>query len=52
MGDTVGNNEVKLRATLRLDEEWASHQTREELIESVKTRLDTSLGFRGYTEGA
>ena len=41
---------LTLRVTLKIDGEWASHQTREELIESISTRLDTCLGFRGWTE--
>ena len=40
---------VMLKVTLMLDEKWASHQTKEEIIESIRTRLDTSLGFRGRT---
>ena len=38
---------MMLKATLILDDEWASNLTEEELIESIRTRLDTSLGFRG-----
>jgi hypothetical protein len=43
----MSNNEVTLRVTLRLDEKWASHLTREELAEYIKERLNSSLGFRG-----
>lgn len=39
--------EIKFKATLRLDEKWASNQTTEELIEYIKTRINSSLGFRG-----
>jgi hypothetical protein len=38
---------MRLKVTLELDEKWASYQTKEELIESLRSRLDTSLGFRG-----
>jgi len=43
------DNGVMLKVTLSLDEKWSSHQTKEEIIESIRTRLDTSLGFRGRT---
>jgi len=46
----VTEENLTLRVTLKIDGKWASHQTREELIESIRTRLDTSLGFRGWTE--
>ena len=40
-------NELTLRATLELDEKWASNFTREELLEYLKAKLKYSLGFRG-----
>ena len=40
-------NELTLRATLKLDEKWASNFTREELLEYLKEKLNYSLGFRG-----
>ena len=40
-------NGMRLKVTLDLDDKWASYQTEEELIESLRSRLDTSLGFRG-----
>lgn len=39
--------EIRIKATLQLDEEWADNQTTEELVEYLKTRLNSSLGFRG-----
>jgi len=39
--------EMKFRATLQLDEKWASNHTTEELIEYIKERINSSLGFRG-----
>ena len=39
--------EVKLKATLQLDEKWANNQTTEELVDYLKARLNNSLGFRG-----
>jgi hypothetical protein len=38
---------MRLQVTLALDEKWTSYYTKEELIESLRSRLDTSLGFRG-----
>jgi len=46
----MGDNGVMLRVTLKLDETWSSHQTREEMLESIRVRLDSSLGFRGRTQ--
>jgi len=46
----VTDEDMTLRVTLKIDGKWAGHQTREELIESIRTRVDTSLGFRGWTE--
>jgi hypothetical protein len=48
-GSAMKDNGVLLKVTLLLDEKWASHHTKDEIIESVRTRLDTSLGFRGRT---
>ncbi len=39
--------EFKFKGTLQLDEKWASNQTTEELIEYIKARINSSLGFRG-----
>ena len=46
----MNDNGMRLQIILKLDEKWASHQTREELIEYIRSRLDTSLGFRGRIE--
>ena len=34
--------------TLELDEKWASNQSKEELTDYLKSRLNGSLGFRGH----
>lgn len=39
--------EFTFEVTLELDEEWASNQTADELIEYIKDRIHNSLGFRG-----
>lgn len=40
-------NQITFKVTLKLDEKWASNRTQEEIIESIKDRFNTSLGFRG-----
>jgi hypothetical protein len=42
--------EIKVKATLKLDEKWASGQTTEELIEYIKDRINSSLGVRGQVK--
>ncbi len=41
------NIEITFEVTLALDERWASHQTADELIDYIRERLHSSLGFRG-----
>lgn len=41
------NIELKFRVTLELDEKWARNHTTEELVDYIKARLNSSLGFRG-----
>ena len=38
---------IKFKVTVQLDEKWASHLTTEEIIEYLKARMNSSLGFRG-----
>jgi hypothetical protein len=45
--DHMHNIELKFKVTLDLDGKWASNQTTEELVEYIKTRMNSSLGFRG-----
>jgi hypothetical protein len=45
--DKMHNIELKFKVTLELDGKWASNQTTEELVEYIKTRMNSSLGFRG-----
>ena len=42
--------EIKFKATLKLDEKWAGRQTTEELIEYIKAKINSSLGFRGQVK--
>jgi len=41
------NVELRFKVTLELNEKWASNQTSEELVDYLKARLNSSLGFRG-----
>ena len=41
------NVELRFKVTLELNEKWARNQTTEELVDYIKTRLNSSLGFRG-----
>lgn len=43
----VRNIEIQLEVMLELDEMWASNQTADELIDYIRDRMDSSLGFRG-----
>lgn len=40
-------NKIAVRVTLELDEKWASNLTTEEIIDYIKTRINSSLGFKG-----
>ena len=42
--------EIKFKATLKPDEKWAGRQTTEELIEYIKAKINSSLGFRGQVK--
>ena len=39
--------ELRFKVTLELNEKWASNQTSDELVDYLKARLNSSLGFRG-----
>ena len=39
--------EVTFRATLEINEKWASTMTQEEMVDYLEARLNSSLGFRG-----
>lgn len=41
------NIELRFKVTLELNEKWASNQSSEELVDYLKARLNSSLGFRG-----
>lgn len=43
----MSNGQITFKMTLNLDENWASHLSKDELVEYLKTRLNSSLGFRG-----
>jgi len=43
----MANVELKFRVTLELNDKWAKGQTDEEIVDYLKARLNSSLGFRG-----
>jgi len=43
----MDNKQIKLRVTLEIDDKWASNLSKDELAETIKVRLNNSLGFRG-----
>jgi len=47
-GHFIQDIEVKLQVTLKLNEDWVSNQTTEQLMENIKTRLNNSLGRMGH----
>jgi len=42
--------EIKFKATLKLDEKWVGKQTTEQLMEYIKAKINSSLGFRGQVK--
>ena len=42
--------QLNLKVKLELDDQWVSHQTHEELLEYIRERMNSSLGFRGQVE--
>ena len=47
----MSNGQITFKMTLNLDENWASHLSKDELVEYLKARLNSSLGFRGQIRG-
>jgi len=45
--DLMREIEIEFKATLKLDEKWVGKQTTEQLMEYIKTIINSSLGFRG-----
>ena len=46
----MANKQVTFKVTLNLDENWASHLSKDELVVYLKDRLNSSVGFRGQVE--
>jgi flagellar basal body-associated protein FliL len=40
-------NQISIKITLELHEEWANNHSKEELIDYIRDRLNSSFGFRG-----
>ncbi len=43
----MDKKEITVKVTLELDEKWVSNLSPEEIVEYVKERVNSSLGFRG-----
>ena len=46
----MGNKQITFTATLELDQKWASNLSPEEVVEHIKERVNSSLGFRGQVK--
>jgi len=49
-GREMVNNHITFKVTLKVDENWASHLSEDELVVYLKERLNSSVGFRGQVE--
>jgi hypothetical protein len=47
MEEQMPNVELRFKVTLEINDKWARTQTTEELVDYIKARLNSSLGFRG-----
>lgn len=43
----MADNDMALRVTLELEEEWVKNHDTEEIIDNIQQRVNHSLGFRG-----
>lgn len=43
----IDKKQITFKVTLELDEKWVSNLTTEELVDYIKHRMNSSLGFRG-----
>jgi len=46
----MGNKEITFTVTLELDQKWASNLSPKEVVERIKERVNSSLGFRGQVK--
>ena len=38
---------IRLTLTLEVNEKWAEHLSREDMVDTLKNRVEFALGFRG-----
>ncbi len=43
----MDSNKIIIKMTLELDKTWASNHAKDELLEFIRDKVNTSLGFRG-----
>ena len=46
----MSSRQIILKLTLELEDKWARQMSAEELVEYIKERLNSSLGFRGQVK--
>ena len=46
----MSDRQVTFKVTLELDEKWASNHTSDEVVDYIKQRMNSSLGFRGQVK--
>jgi hypothetical protein len=44
------DNKITFKATIGVDKKWSKQMSEEDLIEYIKARLNSSMGFRGAIE--
>jgi hypothetical protein len=46
----MGNKQIAFTVILELDQKWANDLNPEEIVEHIKERLNSSLGFTGQVK--
>jgi hypothetical protein len=46
----MNDNRITIKATIGIDKKWSKQMSEDELVEYIKARLNSSLGFRGAIE--
>ena len=48
--DQMKTKTITFKVTLKLDKEWAENQTKSDIVEYIKSKINSSLGFRGQVK--
>ena len=46
----MDSRQIIFKVTLEVDDKWAGNLTQEEVVEHIRERLNSSLGFRGQVK--